>query len=71
MFEVRDLWPRTLIDMGALREGGAIARLLTALECFLYRRARVVITLLPNAAQYIEGLRDTGREDCLRPERYR
>ena len=55
VFEVRDLWPRTLIDMGALQEGGAIARVLTTLESFLYRRARVVITLLPNAAQYIEG----------------
>ncbi len=54
VFEVRDLWPRTLIDMGALQERSLIARLLTRLERFLYRRARMVITLLPKAAQYIE-----------------
>jgi glycosyltransferase involved in cell wall biosynthesis len=54
VFEVRDLWPRTLIDMGALAEGGVAARALTGLERFLYRRARKIITLLPRAAQYIE-----------------
>jgi glycosyltransferase involved in cell wall biosynthesis len=56
VFEVRDLWPRTLIDMGALREGGILARSLTMLECFLYRRAAMVVVLLPHAARYITGL---------------
>lgn len=53
VFEVRDLWPQTLIDMGALRDGGAAARALRALERFLYHRARLVISLLPGAAEYI------------------
>jgi glycosyltransferase involved in cell wall biosynthesis len=56
VFEVRDLWPRTLIDMGALPERSAVARLLTILERFLYRRARMVISLLPHATDYIMGL---------------
>jgi glycosyltransferase involved in cell wall biosynthesis len=56
MFEVRDLWPQTLIDMGALRARGPVARLLRALERFLYRRADTIITLLPYAHEYIVGL---------------
>ena len=55
VFEVRDLWPRTLIDIGALQERSAVARLLTLLECFLYRHAAMVITLLPHATEYIVG----------------
>ena len=55
VFEVRDLWPQTLIDMGALREHGVVARLLTVLERFLYRHAAVVISLLPRAMEYIQG----------------
>lgn len=54
VFEVRDLWPQTLIDMGALRGNGLPARLLRAVERFLYRRARLVISLLPGAVDYIE-----------------
>jgi glycosyltransferase involved in cell wall biosynthesis len=53
VFEVRDLWPQTLIDMGALAERGAAARGLRAAERFLYHRARLVISLLPGAIEYI------------------
>ena len=55
VFEVRDIWPQTLIDMGALREDGLAARLLGWAELFFYRRAQMVITLLPNAPDYIAG----------------
>ncbi|MFY0990304.1 glycosyltransferase family 4 protein [Halomonas sp. C05BenzN] len=53
VFEVRDLWPQTLIDMGRLREGSLVTRAMRTLETFLYRRARRVLTLLPRARDYI------------------
>ncbi len=56
VFEVRDLWPQTLIDMGALRERAFTTRALRMLERFLYRRASMVISLLPHATEYITGL---------------
>ncbi len=55
VFEVRDLWPQTLIDLGALDEHSVAARVLQRAERFLYHRARVVINLLPGAAEYIAG----------------
>jgi glycosyltransferase involved in cell wall biosynthesis len=55
VFEVRDLWPQTLIDMGVLRPDSLAARLLRAAETFFYRRARTVICLLPHGADYIVG----------------
>jgi glycosyltransferase involved in cell wall biosynthesis len=56
VFEVRDLWPQTLIDMGRLKDGSLMARAMRALETFLYRRASRVLTLLPRAADYIAPL---------------
>ena len=58
-FEVRDLWPQTLIDMGALREGSAQARALRWIEAFLVTRGDGVITLLPGVESYLQerGLR--------------
>lgn len=53
IFEVRDLWPQVLIDMGALKENGIAARLLRGAERFLYRHARVIITLSPRDVDYI------------------
>lgn len=55
VFEVRDLWPQTLVDLGALREGSPRERLLRGIEAFLVRRAVAVITLLPGMRDYLEG----------------
>jgi glycosyltransferase involved in cell wall biosynthesis len=55
LFEVRDLWPQTLVDLGAMRDGSPGERLLRAIEAFLVRRAAVVITLLPGMRDYLRG----------------
>jgi len=54
-FEIRDLWPQTLVDLGAMREGSPGERLLRAMEGFLVRRATVVIALLPGVRDYLQG----------------
>lgn len=53
LYEIRDLWPQTLVDMGALRSGSFTARLLWWIEAALVRRAETVITLLPGMADYL------------------
>lgn len=55
IFEVRDIWPQTLIDIGALAPRSPGARLLYAIEAHLTRRADTVITLLPGIAEYLES----------------
>lgn len=42
VFELRDLWPASIVTVGAMEPGLAI-RFLEKLELFLYRRARVVV----------------------------
>jgi len=53
-FEVGDLWPQTLIDMGALTEKNPVTKALQLLERFLYQHAEKIITPLPNASSYIQ-----------------
>jgi glycosyltransferase involved in cell wall biosynthesis len=53
VFEIRDLWPQTLVDLGAMRVGSPGERLLRGLEAFLVRRASAVITLLPGVRDYL------------------
>jgi len=54
IFEVRDLWPQTVVEMGAIKVTGIPARLLYIWEKFMYKRADKIIVLLPNAKEYIE-----------------
>ncbi len=56
VFEVRDLWPQTLIDLGRLQEDSLVTRLLRTLEKWLYRQADRIVVLLPQADKYIVPL---------------
>lgn len=55
-FEVTDLWPQALIDLGMLSEKSPLAWGLWVLEKFLYRRAEKIITLWPHVHLYTTAL---------------
>jgi glycosyltransferase involved in cell wall biosynthesis len=55
IFEVRDLWPQTPIDMGVIKLNSIIAKLMYRWEKFMYQKADEIIILLPNAKKYIES----------------
>lgn len=44
VFELRDLWPASIVTVGAMKRGLTI-RLLERLELFLYRRATVIVSV--------------------------
>ncbi len=44
VFELRDLWPASIVAVGAMRSSRAIS-MLERLELFLYRRARAIVTV--------------------------
>jgi glycosyltransferase involved in cell wall biosynthesis len=56
VFEVRDLWPQTLVDMGMLKNRSLLTWVLRKLELWLYRQAASIVVLLPMAWQYIVPL---------------
>ena len=45
VLEVRDLWPRVLLEMGGMRETSLLYRSLTALERMLYRKAELIVVM--------------------------
>ena len=47
VFEVRDLWPESLVAVGASREGSPLHRALNAIAGFLYRRADRIVVVAP------------------------
>lgn len=52
-FEVRDLWPQTLIDMKTLSKKHPLVWVLSYLESYLYKKADRILALLPYAYEYI------------------
>jgi len=56
IFEVRDLWPETFVEVGGYSNKSIVVRLLRVLEKFLYQRAEKIVVLLPKASDYITRL---------------
>lgn len=52
--EIRDLWPQTLIDMGAISKNHPLAVIFRFIERLVYKKADKIIVLLPNAYEYIK-----------------
>ncbi|MEM7253017.1 MAG: glycosyltransferase family 4 protein [Pseudomonadota bacterium] len=53
VMEIRDLWPETLITVGRFSERHPLVQVFRRLERACYRRARAIVSLLPNAARYL------------------
>lgn len=56
VFEIRDLWPETLIELGAIRRNGVVARGLRRLELSMCNRADMIVTTMPFAYEYLNAL---------------
>ena len=55
VFEIRDIWPRILVEMGGMSESSPLYRLLRRLEHFLYTRADRVVYLAAGNRDYLIG----------------
>ena len=54
VFEVRDLWPRTLVAMGAIKSGSLTEGFFSFLERRLAHRAAFSVVLMPGAINYYQ-----------------
>ncbi len=57
ILEIRDLWPRILVDMGRMSASSIVYRILRHLELFLYCHADEIVVLAEGSAEAI-------RADC-------
>ncbi|MEF9898239.1 MAG: glycosyltransferase family 4 protein [Pseudomonas sp.] len=53
VFEVRDIWPLSLVELGGLKENNPMVRLTGWIERFAYKRSNKVISLLPCAEAHM------------------
>jgi len=66
VYEVRDLWPEALINMGRISKDGWVAKLMLRLERWLYANATSVIGLWPLLSKYSDAIGfDTLRTDWI------
>jgi glycosyltransferase involved in cell wall biosynthesis len=55
IFEVRDVWPDALVDIGGLRRNSLMYRAFRYVEKLLYRKAARISSTLPHLADHVAG----------------
>ena len=56
VLEVRDLWPESIVAVGAMKENSLIIKLLHRIACFLYRRANAIVCVTNSFKQDLINL---------------
>lgn len=59
VLEIRDLWPESIVTVGAMRRGAAI-RAIEKIEAFAYRRADLVVSVTDGFVPHIRARRGDG-----------
>lgn len=60
VLEIRDLWPESIVTVGAMKKGAAI-RLLEAIEAFAYRQADQIVSVTDSFVPHIEARGGAGK----------
>jgi len=59
-FEIRDIWPLTLVLLGDVSKNHPAVRFIGWFEKFGYKKADKIVSLLPNAAEHFEEIAQAG-----------
>jgi glycosyltransferase involved in cell wall biosynthesis len=60
LFEIRDIWPLTLVMLGDVSKNHPAVILMAWFEKFGYHKADAIVSLLPNAKEHVEEIAGAG-----------
>lgn len=67
IYEIRDLWPETLINLGSFSKYHPLIILLQAIENYLLRKADKILTVLPGVHEYLSKKNIPKNHICVLP----
>lgn len=67
VFEVRDIWPQALVDLGVMKSYGAVYNLFRYLEKYLYRKAQRISAVLPLTWKHVGASGSDSGKVCWIP----
>jgi len=54
IYEIRDLWPEILADIGAIKRSSVFFKIMQQMEKYIYKNCKAIVSTLPFIKNYIE-----------------
>lgn len=70
VFEVRDIWPKTIVDIGQFRSKNLFIKILSLIEKVGYKYTDILIGTLPNFEEHVNSVLNEPREVYCIPQGY-
>lgn len=64
IFEVRDIWPLSIIKLGGYKESNPLVKLLLWIEKFGYKKSNLIVGTMPNLEEHVRNI-TTKYKKCI------
>jgi glycosyltransferase involved in cell wall biosynthesis len=62
IFEIRDIWPLTMVEEGGYKNSNPIVKILGKIEKYGYKKSDIIVGTMPNLKEHVENV--TGMSNC-------
>ncbi len=70
VFEIRDIWPLTIVEEGGYSNSNLFVRLLGAVEKFGYKKADLIVGTMPNLEEHVQNILGYSKKTICIPMGY-
>lgn len=65
VFEIRDIWPLTLVQEGGYKNSNLFVKILGQIEKFGYEKSDLIVGTMPNLKEHVETVTDIKNNKCV------
>jgi glycosyltransferase involved in cell wall biosynthesis len=64
-FEIRDIWPLTMVEEGGYKSSNPFVKILERIEIYGYKKSNLIIGTMPNLKKHVENVTGIKEDKCV------
>ena len=65
VFEIRDIWPLTMVEEGGYKNSNPFVKILATIEKFGYKKSDLIVGTMPNLKEHVENVTGVKNNKCV------
>jgi glycosyltransferase involved in cell wall biosynthesis len=65
IFEIRDIWPLTMVEEGGYKNSNPFVKILGKIEKYGYKKSDLIVGTMPNLREHVENVTGISNSNCV------